>query len=132
MANIGRAHTPTRTAVTIADGVRAIKVDAPSPLPPSLDLLLSRLLVTGKRPYFARGTRRDCTDEQHDWAPWLDGIYAGLALRLNRCVWCGTVEVRDQSLDLLPGLAAGRGGPRQRDELLGWYAGSRPDGRVYL
>ena len=128
----GRASAPTRTAVTIADGVRAIRVEAPSPLPPSLDLLLSGLRVTDRRPYFARGTRRDCTDELHDWEPWLVGTYAGLVLRLSRCAWCATVEVRDISLDLLPGLQPGRPGPRQRDELLGWYSGTRPDGRVYL
>lgn len=124
---------PVRTAVTIADGVRAIRVEAPSPLPASLDLLLSRLLVTTKQPYFAaRGTRQACTDEQHEYVPWLAGIYVGLDLRLSRCLWCGVVEVRDTSLDLLPGLAPGRGGPRRRDAIVGWYSGNRPDGRTYL
>lgn len=128
----GRAQAPARTIVTVADGVRAVRVEAVSPLPGSLDQLLSRLVVTEKRPAFDRGTRRDCTDEQHEFNPWLVGIYVGLTLRLNRCPWCGTVEVRDQSLDLLPGLVPGRGGPRRRDELLGWYAGKRPAGRIHL
>lgn len=128
--NIGRG--PVRTAVTVADGVRAIRVESSSPLPPSLEILLRHLLVTAKHPYIARGTRRACTDEQHDYSPWLAGVYAGLDIRLARCAWCGTVEVRDVSLDLLPGLVPGRGGPRRRDDVLGWYSGSRPDGRTYL
>lgn len=125
-------RTPVRTAVTIADGVRAVRVEAPSPLPASLDQLLARLLVTDKQPLVDVGTRRECTDEQHDYRPWLAGVYAGLELRLWRCSFCGTVEVRDMSLDLLPGIAAGRGGPRRRNEVLGWYSGARPAGRTYL
>src|SRR5574338_970742 len=115
------ARMGTRTAVTVADGVRAFRVEAPSPLPPTLDLLLGGIAVTARQPFVAVGTRRDCTDEQHDFRPWLAGVYAGLELRLLRCPFCGTVAVWDVSLDLLPGIAPGRSGPRRRSVGLGWY-----------
>jgi hypothetical protein len=121
-----------RTVVTIADGVRAVRVEAvPSPLPPSLDQLLTRLAVTDRQPFVDLGTRRDCTDEQHDYRPWLAGVFAGLELRLYRCPYCTTVEVRDMTLDLLPGVRPGRGGPRRRNDVIGWYSGNRPSGREY-
>lgn len=127
------AATPAgRTLVTIADGVRAVRLEQVSPLPPSLDQLLVRLAVTDRQPFVAHGTRRDCTDEQHDFRPWLAGVFAGLELRLWRCPFCTTVEVRDVSLDLLTGLTPGRGGPRRRNEVLGWYSGVRPAGRTFI
>lgn len=126
------AARPARTVVTIADGVRAFRIDAPSPLPGSLDALLANLTVTARVPLFApAGTRRECTEERHDYRAWLAGIYAGLELSLRRCGYCGVVEVRDTSFDLLPGVTPGRGGPRRRNAVLGWYAGARPAGRTY-
>ena len=124
----------TRTIVTIADGVRAVRVEQPtSPLPQSLDQLLARLTVTDRQPFVELGgPRRECADEVHDYQPWLAGIFAGLELRLYRCPFCSVVEVRDQSLDLLPGVQPGRGGPRRRNEVLGWYAGARAAGRTFM
>jgi hypothetical protein len=118
--------------VTIADGVRAAVIEHESGLPRTLDGLLGHLLVVESHPYHARGTRRACTDETHEYTPWLRGVFRGLALRLSRCLFCGCVEVRDQSIDLLPDLPIGRQGPRRRDAGLGWYAGKRAAGRTYL
>jgi hypothetical protein len=127
----GRQRPAPRVA-TIADGVRALVIEPEPFLPRSLDALLDRLSVLERRPYFERGTRRDCTDESHEWALWLTGIYRGLELHLSRCGFCGACEVRDKSIDQIRDIASGRLAPRRRSNLLGWYAGKRPAGRTYV
>ncbi len=52
-------------------------------------------------------------------------------LRLMACQDCGAVQVRDVSVDTLPGLSSGRHAPRRRDHIIGWYAGARPRQRQY-
>jgi hypothetical protein len=117
--------------VRIADGVIAQVVER-SVLPPRLDALLAALRGARSVPVLVLGTRRACTDESHAYAAWVTGVYGPRELQLSRCTFCGAVEVRDVSYDILPGLKAGRGGPRRRDDVLGWYSGSRPLGRTYL
>lgn len=121
----------TGTVVTVADGVKALRVERQSPLPRNLEALLGAIVVTRELPVAIGGTRLACRDD-HDFREWLLGTYAGLALRLARCPHCGTVEVRDVSFDLLPGVRAGRSGPRRRSDVLGWYSGRRSNGRTYL
>lgn len=111
---------------------QVIERGATSPLPKQLGPLLSGLSAVRWRSVAVVGTRAACTDAQHDFQPWMQGVYAGLELRLALCQYCGVVEVRDVSLDLLPDLMAGRSGPHRRDEVLGWYSGQRPSGRTYL
>lgn len=81
-------------------------------------------------PFAALGTRLDCRD-QHDYRPWVTGVFGTRELELARCRFCEAVEVRDVSLDILPGISAGRGGPRRRSDVLGWYSGSRAAARTY-
>lgn len=130
MAAARAPHEPN--IIAIADGVYAQVVEPVSPLPPRLDALLAGLTVVRRFPVRLLGTRRACTDAEHSFSSWMWGVYAGRELRLARCPFCGVVEVRDVSLDILPGAPMGKGGPRRRDAVLGWYAGSRPLGRNYL
>jgi hypothetical protein len=116
----------------IADGVVAQVIERVSPLPRSLETLLRSLHKTREVSVRILGTRQACTDAEHTFQPWLEGIYRTLQLRLRVCAFCGVVEVRDISLDILPGLTIGRGGARRRDDLLGWYSGKRHGGRTYL
>lgn len=116
----------------VADGVVAQVIERKSPLPRKLEPLLSGLRVTRSYPVRLLGTRLACRDAEHEFAPWRDGIYAGLELRLALCPFCGVVEVRDVSLDLLPGVRAGRLAPRRRNDVMGWYSGRREAGRTYL
>jgi len=82
-------------------------------------------------PVPAIGVRLECRD-QHDYRLWLTGVYGALELRLARCAFCEAVEVRDVSLDILPGVQSGRGGPRRRSDVLGWYSGTRANARVHV
>lgn len=77
-----------------------------------------------------RGARAECQD-RHDYHPWLRGSYGPRDLLLSRCAFCTAVEVRDRSIDILPGLA-GSGVPRRRSDVLGWYSGSRVAARTYI
>jgi hypothetical protein len=131
--------------VRIADGVMAEVVPLLL-LHRRLDILLARLAVVKRWPVTILGTRRACTDLEHDWTLWLRGFDKGadraliassrhgiVDLLLSVCRYCRAVEVRDRSFDVLdPSLPMGRGGPRRRDDILGRYAGSRPGGRQYL
>jgi hypothetical protein len=119
------------TVVTVADGVKALRVERQSPLPPNLPALLGAIEVVRESLVRVVGVRAACKDD-HDYRHWLDGRYAGLSLRLSQCVFCGTVEVRDVSRDLLPGVRTGRLAPRRRSDVLGWYSGRRSNGRQYL
>lgn len=115
--------------VRIGDGEYA-EVSERRVLPPTLDVLLTHFHARVRYPFRLVGTIRNCTDATHVFGPWLDGVWGVLELRLNRCPFCGTVEVRDVSLDLIPGVSSGT--PRRRSDLLGWYAGRRPAGRVHI
>lgn len=89
------------------------------------------------RPIVLLGTRLQCRDE-HDLVTFATGRYRGLDLRIRRCRFCGAVEVRDVSIDLLVDESGDRRlfitdptMARRRDALLGWYAGRRVAGRIY-
>jgi hypothetical protein len=119
--------------IRLSEGVYAQVVERTTSLPRRLEPLLSGLRVTRRHGHpVVLGTRLACTNAEHPFSPWLEGIYAGLELRLALCPYCGVVEVRDASLDILPDVKAGHSGPRRRDDLLGWYSGQRPAGRTYL
>ena len=133
-----RAGADTRI-IRLGDGIYAQVVErqtATTPigfrLPPRLDALLTQLRVLSSSPIPRLGARRACTDADHAFRPWLTGVRAGVELRLSACIFCETVEVRDISLDLIPGLSSGRRAPGRRSDVLGWYSGRRPAGRQYL
>lgn len=113
-------------------GIDPVTLRSRSPLPSKLDPLLLGLRITRQYPARLFGARRACTDAEHEFSPWREGIYAGLDLSLALCPFCGVVEVRDVSLDLLPGVRVGHSGPRRRNDVLGWYSGRRQSGRTYL
>lgn len=131
MTSPARIEREPATFVTIADGLSAQVIQRRSPLPQRLDLLLSEIVVYRRFPAAIMGTRQACTDATHEFAAWLWGTYAGLELKLSLCAFCGVIEVRDISLDILPG-AMGHGSPRRRSDVIGWYTGKRPAGRTYL
>lgn len=101
-------------------------------LPPRLDALLAHLLRVSTIPVFIGGFATACSDRNHAFALWKVGWYGARNLQLSICPACETVEVRDISLDSVLGLPTGPGALRRRDELLGWYAGTRRDRRVHL
>lgn len=116
--------------IRIGDGLLAQVVER-SILPRRLDLLLGELRFVRSRDVRLLGTRRACAEAEHDLSPWRTGVWRERELRLSLCAFCGAIEVRDVSLDILPGVMAGSGGPRRRSDLLGWYSGRRHAGREY-
>jgi hypothetical protein len=118
------------SVVTVADGVRALKVERQSPLPANLNALLGEILATRQSLVRVMGTRLACRDD-HPYVHWMDGRYRGMDLRLAQCPYCGVIEVRDVSFDLLPGVRTGRIGPRRKSDVLGWYSGRRANARTY-
>lgn len=157
-----RAQRPDQAPasfVTVADGVQAQVVHR-TLLPPHLASsahegrhaacpcrpLLEQLHTTDQWLVVPRGARAACTaDEGHELMPLRLALWplAPLALRaqarhqrvelsLTMCAYCGVVEVRDVSFHGPAGLAPGSLTPRRRSDVLGWYAGARPAGRVYL
>jgi hypothetical protein len=129
---------------TIADGLRAQVIEVTGVIPPHLNAASheGRMASCPCRPLVESmqrvkthqvrvlGIRADCRD-QHDYRPSMTGVYRGMDLLLSTCVFCGAVEIRDVSYDILPGLQAGRGGPRRRSDVLGWYSGIRANARTY-
>lgn len=116
--------------IRIADGLHAQVVDR-GVLPRRLEQLLGELAFVRSRDVRLLGTRRACRDAEHDLSPWRTGVWRERELRLSLCAYCGAIEVRDVSLDILPGVKAGAGGPRRRSDILGWYSGARARGRQY-
>jgi hypothetical protein len=116
--------------VRVADGLTAQVLDRRI-LPRNLDLLLGEMVALRSRPIHLLGARRACMDDDHAAEPWATGVWRGLELRLSICNFCGSIEVRDVSLDILPGVTVGAGGPRRRSAVMGWYAGKRAAGRTY-
>jgi hypothetical protein len=129
------AVTAARTE--IIEGQQTLVVERKPPLQPKLDRLLGALTLVrdyGMTP--PTGTRPSCEMRQHRFLNFRDGRHVGLDgivrdLRLQMCADCGAVCVRDISIDRLPGLTPGRGGPRRRDHVLGWYSGARRNRREY-
>jgi hypothetical protein len=157
---LGRTPEPVPTLfATVADGVRAQVVHREHLLPPHLSTrahegraascpchpLLEQLQIGRQWSTTVAGTREACTQEQHELVPFLVGTWPGapealrlqayrgrVDLTLTRCRWCGAIEVRDTSFHAPAGLRLGSLTPRRRSDVLGWYAGSRPRGRVHL
>lgn len=148
---------PTRFA-TIGDGQRA-QVVTRQLLPPHLDSgahagrasscvcrpLLDQLVTRQQWTVTARGAREACTQEEHELVPlrvasWpaaplalrLQALHQHVQLTLTMCSFCGAIEVRDVSFHTPAGLRTGLLQPRRRSDVLGWYSGKRPGGRVYL
>jgi len=144
---------------TVADGVRA-QVVRRNLLPAHLSSgahegraascpcrpLLEQLRIAQRWQVVPRGAREQCVagDEHHDLRPlavatWptapasllVQALHQRVAITVTMCCWCGAVEVRDVSFHVLAGARAGSLAPRRRSDVLGWYAGARPGGRVY-
>lgn len=128
-----RAPDPEPRFERIADGVVAQVIEPSFRLPPRLDAMLARTIVTAEFPMRVVGARIACRDAEHDFGrPWIRGVFAGLEVKLSRCPYCGTVEVRDVSVDVLEGMGPSTLDPRRRDVVIGWYTGRRAGGRQYL
>jgi len=130
--------TVAETRVATIEGRRTLIVERRPPLQPRLSELLSHLIETKRVDVVPRGARIECSDavRDHRFELFREGRHVGTDnvtrdLRLFMCADCGAVQVRDVSLDQLAGLSAGRGGPRRRDQVIGWYSGARPRQREY-
>lgn len=149
---------PEAVFTTVADGQRA-QVVRRRVLPPHLDSrahegrraacpcrpLLEQIETLSSWPVVPRGTREACTQEEHDLQPLRLAIWptapaalaaqaqgGRVALTITMCAYCGAIEVRDVSYHVLEGQRAGSLAPRRRSDVLGWYSGKRPAGRVYV
>jgi hypothetical protein len=98
-------------------------------LPPRLDALLAGMRVTDRQQLVIAGAAASCAADEHRLARWITGVYKARWLRLSMCLDCETVEVRDVTRELIPTVSPSVNSP---DELLGWYSGSRVNGRVHL
>lgn len=121
----------------LVDGQKTIVVERTPPLQQKLDRLLAALTrVCDYGDVRPTGARAACEMRQHRFLRFREGRHVGLDgvvrdLALQMCADCGAVCVRDQSIDRLPGLSPGRGGPARRDLILGWYSGARRNRREY-
>jgi len=121
------------------EGQQTLIVERQPPIPPTLDALLSQLYsVTVRNDLRPSGTATACEQwRTHRFDVLREGRHLGLDrvlrdLRIQMCLDCGAVCVRDISVDRLPGLRPGRGGFGRRDRVLGWYSGKRRAGRQHL
>jgi hypothetical protein len=142
----------------VADGVRAQVVTRANILPAHLTTsahegrqascqcwpLMEQLMARQVWRVAPAGTREACTQDEHDLRPlracvWPEAPQALAAqawhgiveILLTMCAYCGAVEVRDTSYHQLAGVRSGSLATRRRSDILGWYAGKRPAGRVY-
>lgn len=132
--------------VEVIEGRRTLVIERRPPLPPTLALLIeggrdahgrtwSPLRVAHSQPLRIYGARQSCLGQDHRLAAWVEGFHTGSDgvarhLALLACQDCGSVCVRDRSLDTLPFLPMGRQA-RRKDHVLAWYSGSRPNQRTY-
>jgi hypothetical protein len=131
------APAPVARLATI-EGRRTTVVEREPPLPRKLDQLIGQLFaVSVSVDITPTGPAAACeTLRSHRFTTIREGRHFGTDrvlrdLRLQMCADCGAVCVRDVSYDRLGGLPVGRGGPRRRDLILGWYSGARRGGRQY-
>lgn len=123
----------TAGRVTVIEGRQTLVVERVPPLPRRLGDLLARLRVY---PVRISGWRSTCSDQDHRMVPLADGSFLcfdGIRrdLRVLICADCEAAQVRDVSVDRLPGLPTGRLAVRRRDVVIGWYSGSRRGQRTY-
>lgn len=127
----------TEPRVTVIEGRRTLIVERRPPLPPTLDALRRSMAVAWETTITRRGARTACVSEQdHRLFRFLEGRHAGTDgvvrdLRLFMCADCEAVQVRDVTTDRLSRLPTGRLPLRRRDQIVGWYTGSRPRQREY-
>lgn len=128
----------TDPRVAIIEGQQTLIVERRPPLQGKLDGLLAALThISVANDIRPAGTRRACeVDRDHRFGVLRQGRHVGLDgivrdLRVLMCLDCGAVQVRDVSLDALPGLPTGGQALRRRDAVLGWYSGKRIAGREY-
>jgi len=126
----------------VIEGRRTVVSTVDFGLPQKMTELLAQLVVVTLRADLRpTGARQACTVlREHRLRPirigrWIprSGVRRGevLDVRISMCADCGAVQVRDVSLDLVPGARVGSGGPRRRDHVIGWYSGARPNQREY-
>jgi len=131
---VPRVHRPDPEParfITI-EGRKAQVVEKPTILPPQLTSLLEVFEVIAVHPIpRLGGFARSCADMDHELQLWATGFTYGHDLRLSKCIHCGSIEVRDVSLDGLLGLPTGGQPLRRRDQVLGWYSGRRRAAREY-
>lgn len=125
----------TAHRTTVIEGRRVAVFERRVPLPPRLDVLLQGpgMCVF---PVKITGWRNQCSEQDHRLYPVAEGWFdchdgARRDLRVLMCADCESVCVRDVSIDLLPGLRAGRRGFTRRDRVMAWYTGKRRNGREY-
>jgi hypothetical protein len=133
--------------VMVIDGQRVAVFDRPKPIPASLALMLNGGRDDAGRVWMPLrqvvnhtlrigGARPECAQQDHRLKPWVEGFHTGSDgvaryLHLTACADCGSVCVRDSSIDSLTGLPTGRLAPRRKSHVIGWYSGARPRQRVY-
>lgn len=133
---MNKPSLPVARFATI-EGERTLVVDRKPPLPPKLNELIAALFgVTLSVDIHPTQASAACEQRSHPFTTIREGRHFGLDgvlrdLRIQMCPHCGAVCVRDVSFDRIGGLPIGRGGPRRRDLILGWYSGSRRAGRQY-
>jgi hypothetical protein len=123
--------------VQTIEGQRTVVTRRDPPLQKSLpDLLGAMYSVTSRYDITPSGASSLCASRNHPFRTFRDGRHVGTDgiirdLHLEMCPHCGAVCVRDVTLDRMDGLPIGRGGPRRRNHILGWYSGARPNNRTY-
>jgi hypothetical protein len=137
----------TEPRVAVIEGRRTLIVERNPPLPESLALLLeggrdsarrswSPIRLTSRQPLRLMGARTACLGQDHRLVPWLEGFHTGSDLvtrflHVHACADCGSVCVRDHSLDFLDGLPTGDQRRRRKDHVIAWYSGARPLNRTF-
>lgn len=126
------------TRTILIDGQPTTVVERTPPLPRKLDHLIAALFsVSVSTDITPTGATSACeTWHTHRFTVIRQGRHLGpdrvlRDLRIDMCADCGACCVRDISYDRVSGLPIGRGGPRRRDLVLGWYSGARRGQRTY-
>jgi hypothetical protein len=124
---------------SIIEGKSTLVVNRTPPLPQKLDVLLGELFgVLVTKDIRPTGASSACeTWRTHRFDTLRVGRHFGRDrvlrdLRLQMCLDCGAVCVRDISYDRISGLPTGGKGPARRDLVLGWYSGARRANRRHL
>lgn len=119
------------------EGQSVLIVERTPPIPKSLDLLISSMLVVERSDIRPKGATVACEQlREHRFALLRRGRHVGLDgvvrdLRIDMCLDCGAAKVLDVSRDTLPGLRVGARGAARREVVLGWYTGKRRGAREY-
>jgi len=132
-----RADGSSHARIENIEGQRVLVVDRVPPLPRSLDLLISSMLVVERADVRPTGASVACEQlREHRFTLLRRGRHVGLDgvvrdLRIEMCRDCGAAKVLDVSRDVLPGLRVGARGAARREVVLGWYTGQRRGAREY-